>query len=204
VPPTRLKKCAELINNNYQDYSLLDIGCRTMALKPLLRGCLKYYGTDITPADHVLECNLEEGLPFARDASFDIVCALDVLEHLERAHHTFHEALRVARLAVFVSLPNMYHWSYRLRFLLHGKISDKYDFPTSPVLDRHKWLTSYSQALNFVMVNTAGFDVSVVTITPDRGRTKSVSKPLEIWLSRMSPDLFASGILFQIRRIGTE
>ncbi len=54
--------CANLINENYTNYSLLDIGCRTMALRPYLKNCKEYYGTDIVPADGVIECNLEDGL----------------------------------------------------------------------------------------------------------------------------------------------
>lgn len=51
--PSRLKICADVIDGCYSDYSLLDIGCRTMALKPLLKNCIGYYGTDIYPAKDV-------------------------------------------------------------------------------------------------------------------------------------------------------
>ncbi len=71
----RLTMCADVINRNYQGYSLLDIGCRTMDLKPLLQGCEQYYGTDIIPGENIFECNLENALPF-EDNVFYIVTAL--------------------------------------------------------------------------------------------------------------------------------
>ena len=138
-------------------------------------------------------------MPFAKDKSFDVVCALDVLEHLEHAHHTFLESLRVSRRALIVTLPNMYHWSYRLRYLVSGRISDKYDFPVHPVIDRHRWLTSFEQSLSFVLENTQGYDVTVIALTPDRGRTSAISTPIEKWLSSRWPNFFASRILFHIR-----
>lgn len=199
TPPSRLKLCADVIDNNYKDYSLLDIGCRTMALKPLLRSCKHYYGTDLTPGKDIFVCNLEDGLGFAEDKSFDIVCALDVLEHLEHAHHALSEALRVSRRAVIVTLPNMYHWTYRLRYLRGKVLSNKYSFPSSPIIDRHRWITDYNQSLDFIISNTQGYAVSILVLTPDRGRTRVISKPIETFLSKHWPNVFASRIFFHIQ-----
>ena len=79
--------CADLINSKFKEYSLLDAGCRDMTLKPLLIGCKEYYGGDLIEADGVLECNLEQPLSF-EDNSFDVVVALDVLEHLNDPRRT--------------------------------------------------------------------------------------------------------------------
>ena len=195
----RLPMCADLINQNFGDYTLLDLGCRTRALEPLLNKCTDYYGTDFVPAKNVYECNLEEGLPQFEDGAFDIVTALDVLEHLDHAHKTFHEALRVAKKAVFVSLPNMYYIKFRWNYL-KGHLSGKYAFSADPVMDRHRWILSYSEAVNFIQKNTTEYSVEVQMITPDRGRTKLILGPLETWLANMSPDLFAYGSLFMIKK----
>lgn len=191
--------CAELINNNFDNYTLLDLGCRTKALEPLLNNCKEYYGTDFVPAEGVYECNLEEGLSQFKDDAFDIVTALDVLEHLEHAHQTFHEALRVAKKAVFVSLPNMYYIKFRWNYL-KGQLSGKYAFPTEAILDRHRWVLSYSEAVNFIQKNTENYETSVEMITPARGRTKLILEPIETQLAKMSPDLFAYGSLFMIKK----
>ena len=193
----RLGMCADLINRHYDDYSLLDVGCRTMDLKPMLRGCREYSGTDFVPGENIFECDLEKGLPFEDDA-FDVVAALDVLEHLENAHATLQEVFRVARKAAFISLPNMYYVSFRLNFLRGRGISGKYAFPPHRIADRHRWVLSYSEALEFVYRNATPHRVSHQMIVPARGRTRLISGPIEKWLGATWPDLFAYGVLFKV------
>ena len=57
-------------------------------------------------------------LPFA-DGSFDLVCAIEVLEHLERPRDALAEMSRVARRALLLSVPNEPSW--RVSHLLAGK-----------------------------------------------------------------------------------
>jgi SAM-dependent methyltransferase len=168
-----------------------------MALKPLLTGCREYYGTDLIPADGVLQCNLEEPLSFD-DNSFDVVTALDVLEHLDNPHDALHELCRVARKSVLISLPNMYYIEFRWRFLRGGGLSGKYQFPPHPVVDRHRWVLSYREALAFVSANTHSYGVEHEMVLPLRGRTKAISVPIERWLANAWPNLFAYGVLFEI------
>ena len=127
----RLPDCAMLINSKHKDYSLLDLGCRTMALKKLLKGCVDYEGTDFVPGENIIECNLEQGLQDFENNSRDIVVALDVLEHLENCHFLLQEMLRVASKTIYVSLPNMYYIKFRLNYLFKGSLSGKYSFPSS-------------------------------------------------------------------------
>ena len=188
--------CADLINKHFSDYSLLDVGCRTRDLMPLLQACKEYYGTDIMPAEGVFECNLEEGLKFKK-GQFDIVVALDVIEHLENAHAMVGEMLRVARQAAFISLPNVHYASFRWRFLLGGGISGKYTFHKDPVVDRHRWVTSYTESVDFVRHQARGFEIKEVMIVPRRGRFRFIS-PIERWLARKWPNMFAYGVLFMI------
>jgi 2-polyprenyl-3-methyl-5-hydroxy-6-metoxy-1,4-benzoquinol methylase len=169
-----------------------------MALKPLLKGCREYYGTDFVPSEGVFECNLEEGLTGFKDNSYDIVCALDVLEHLEHAHKVFEEAQRVARKAVFVSLPNMYYIKFRMNYL-SGRLSGKYDFPVKPIMDRHRWVLSYTDAERFIRGNASNQNVTAKKIIPERGRTKAIAEPIETFLGENFPDLFAYGSLFMIK-----
>jgi hypothetical protein len=193
----RLPLCADLINKSLSDYSLLDIGCRTMALKPYLKGCTQYFGADLVPGENILQCNLEEGLKFP-DKSFDVVVALDVLEHLEHAHLVFADMQRVARKAVVVALPNMFYWKFRLNFLMGKGISGKYAFPTTPILDRHRWVLSYTEATKFIEANANARPVEKVRYVPERGRTKWIIEPLERKLAEIYPDLFAYGGLYYI------
>jgi SAM-dependent methyltransferase len=197
VTLARLTMCADRINKKYSDYTLMDAGCRTMALRPLLKDCREYYGSDLIPAEGVLACNLEEPLPFA-DASFDIVTALDVLEHLNNPHLAFKELTRIARKAVFVSLPNMHYIKFRMNFMMGKGISGKYAFHTDPVLDRHRWVPSYSENVNFIQHNAGRHKVEYEPILPKRGRTRIISEPLEKTLGSWKPDLFNYGVLFEV------
>jgi len=57
-------------------------------------------------------------LPFADD-SFDLVCCMEVLEHLERPHDALAEMSRVASRALLLSVPNEPRW--RISHLLAGR-----------------------------------------------------------------------------------
>lgn len=193
----RIAKCANRINKKYHNYRLLDVGCRTMDLKPMLKGCREYIGTDLIPKAGVIKCDLEQPLQFD-DNEFDLVTVLDVLEHLNNPHGTLHELYRIARKAVFISLPNMYYLTFRFNFLIGKGISGKYRFPPYPVIDRHRWILSYTEALEFIIQNSEHYHVEHEMILPVRGRTKSVSEPVQKILAGLYPNLFAYGILFEI------
>lgn len=57
-------------------------------------------------------------LPFD-DGSFDLVCAIEVLEHLERPTDALSEMRRVSRRALLLSVPNEPGW--RISHLLAGR-----------------------------------------------------------------------------------
>jgi ubiquinone/menaquinone biosynthesis C-methylase UbiE len=57
-------------------------------------------------------------LPF-EDGRFDLVCAIEVLEHLERPRDALAEMSRVARRALLLSVPNEPGW--RISHLLAGR-----------------------------------------------------------------------------------
>ena len=193
----RLLLTANRINKYEPGYTLLDAGCRTMDLKPLLKGCGEYYGSDLIPKKGVLQCDLEEKLPF-KDNEFDVVTALDVLEHLDNPHGALQELMRVARKSVLVSLPNMYHVSFRTSFLLGAGISGKYCFDAEPVLDRHRWILSYDEAINFIQENTKSHKVDYENILSVRGRAKLIREPIDNFLAKLWPNLFVYGVLFEI------
>lgn len=133
--------------------TLLDVGCRDAILKRHIRSDIRYTGIDLIPGpavDHV--GNVEQGLPF-HDGEFDAVIALDLLEHTNDIWFVFDELLRVARHQVIVLLPNAYHWSFRLQYLL-GKEMGKYILPPEPILDRHRWLVSYDTARRFCVTRS--------------------------------------------------
>ena len=189
----RFIEAVQLTDSNYG--SVLDIGCRDKILKDFIIKEAKYQGIDYKDSNEILGHNLEHGIPF-EDNSFDIVFALDVLEHVENIHFLFDEILRVTRLEAIVALPNMSYWKFRLRFLKGKDISDKYIFSPVKVLDRHRWLTSYNSAIKFVSENAKGHDVTIKQgFYQYRSRTLSL---IDSFFSRKFPNLFTYVIFFKI------
>ena len=195
---SRLSVCADLINKKHKNYCLLDIGCRTMDLKPLLKNCKEYYGTDLLPpVKGVFQCDLEKKLEFNNN-EFDVITALDVLEHIDNPHGALDEFYRIAKKAVYISLPNMFYISFRIRFLLGGGISGKYTFHPHPVKDRHRWILSYDEAIKFIEQNSKQYKVNKIDIIPERGRTKYILGPIEKYLAKIFPNAFVYGVLFEV------
>ena len=132
--------------------AVLDVGCRTGEFQRLLAGSIKetvsYVGVDLQPPASAL-ANLERGLPFP-DKTFEVVVALDVLEHTDNIHMAFEELCRVSQKFVLVLLPNAYELATRIRFLRGRPLSGKYGLPLVAPQDRHRWLFGFMEAQAFV------------------------------------------------------
>jgi SAM-dependent methyltransferase len=127
--------------------SVLDVGCRDRALARHLPPESHYVGLDLGPPADVI-ATAEGPLPFD-DASFETVVLADVLEHLDDPHTALDEAMRVARSAVVVLLPNIYTLYYRLQFVAGRLPGDKYALGAEKPRDRHRWLPSFEEAARF-------------------------------------------------------
>jgi SAM-dependent methyltransferase len=106
---------------------VLDLGCRTGALSRLFLDGNEVVGVDVDREALVearkagietVWADLEEPLPFD-DASFDVVVAAEVLEHLSEPRWLVREVARVLRPnGTFVgSVPNAFRLKNRLRYL---------------------------------------------------------------------------------------
>lgn len=140
--------------------TLVDVGARDTVLCLYIQaGRLQYLSSDVVPG-HDLCWDLEKPLE-APSNSFEVVVALDVLEHVEMIHDALRELLRIAKEKLFVSLPNMTCLSFRLHFFRYGQLSGKYVLFPEYQGDRHRWLTSYPQVCAFVqhIARTARCDV---------------------------------------------
>jgi hypothetical protein len=108
---------------------------------------LSVYDIDMA-GDCDLKLNLDsvDALPFS-DGEFGMVCAMDVLEHLENFHLINEELFRVSSKCVLISLPNsacefiqvalgrIESGSERER----GVFSKYYGLPLEAPPDRHRW-----------------------------------------------------------------
>jgi SAM-dependent methyltransferase len=141
---------------------VLDLGCRDGALTSKYAQGNEVVGVD-ADRDALSEAeklgietrwaDLDEPLPF-EDASFDVVVAGELLEHLRDPGRLVGEVLRVLRPGgTFVaSVPNAYRLKNRLRFMLGRKPEDD---PTHlqmfSAADVQQLLAGFDQrALNFI------------------------------------------------------
>ena len=193
----RFIKAIRMISDN-EYRTILDIGCRDKVLKKYLKNDVIYQGIDFEEDDEVLAHNLEKGIPFS-DNSFDIVFALDVLEHVENIHFLFSEIIRVSGKEAIVALPNMSYWKFRLRYLKGKDISDKYILPKEKILDRHRWLTSYNSSKT--LVNALSVDCNVVEKKYYYQYNSKLLKWIDLKLSKKFPNLFVYACLFKISKI---
>jgi 2-polyprenyl-3-methyl-5-hydroxy-6-metoxy-1,4-benzoquinol methylase len=175
-----------------QTHSVLDVGCRDGVLRKSLNGNIKYTGVDIVQGELVSKvCNAEEGLPFGNN-SFDAVVALDLLEHTDNIWYVFDELVRVARNQIVVVFPNMYHWKHRLSYLA-GKEMGKYRLTQDPILDRHRWLTSYTSSRAFCEKMTQKHNLRMRELVLAGGRRTFLA---DIGLSFISKNLSAWAAMF--------
>ncbi len=191
----RFKTIIRLIQDDYQ--SVLDVGCRDKALKLFLKDNTTYQGIDFEDGKEVVGFNLENGIPFP-DNSFDIVFALDVLEHVDNIQFLFQELIRTSKREVVIALPNMYYWKFRLRFLKGKDISDKYIFHSQVQIDRHRWITSYDSALKFVQCNSG--NKKIIAKKEFYQYKGKILRFVDRWLGEKFPNLFVHTVIFHISK----
>jgi SAM-dependent methyltransferase len=137
-------------------------------------------------------------LPFGPQA-FDAVAALDVLEHCDDLRGAFGECARVTRRLLLVSLPNMAHLLFRLRFARTGRLSGKYDLGDARQADRHRWVTPLAQAdrLMAQLAEEAGFALAITRLTegPRQALLARAVRPLGA-----HPQLWAWTTLYAMHR----
>ena len=182
--------------------SVLDVGCRDTVLRRYLSKDILYSGVDLFQnqdgtVDHVQD--FVDGLPI-KSGSWDVVTALDVVEHVDDVEAAMRELWRVTGKHLIVILPNLAHASYRLSFLLKGHLgTDKYDMSYPPTLDRHRWLTTQQQADSFMETFAQSHDATLQVF-------HTTESPRKSWLRKIArvfglgPNFWAWNILYVISR----
>lgn len=145
----RLKFAGQLIDKLSDINSVLDVGCRDCELKDWVPLNIKYFGNDLYQnklgtVDYVGDMSM-----LKVDQKFDLVVALDILEHVENPTLLFEKLLTLANIALIVSLPNCYDLKNRLKFLLRGHLGGKYAFTNKVIEDRHRWIMSRPEIRQF-------------------------------------------------------
>lgn len=133
----RINFVAALINSGkISGKSICDLGSRDEILLSSITRQIEYLGVDIYPTrENTIYSDIEKQIETSEQ--FDIVTAIDVLEHTNDINNAINELLRVCRGTFVINLPNELTLLYRFR-LLFGKISGKFAVNLSS-LDRHRW-----------------------------------------------------------------
>lgn len=99
---------------DFRDKKILDIGCKNCDLERIfkLHERNDVYGIDINPCCKDIGVNLikqdvEKGLPFP-ESYFDVIIALEIVEHLKNYAYFFSEVLRALKKGgtLIISTPN--------------------------------------------------------------------------------------------------
>jgi SAM-dependent methyltransferase len=149
---------------------------------------------------HILD--ISKGLPF-EDLSFDYVIALDVLEHLDDLQAALEELLRVTRRSLLVMLPNMAQFQLRLRFLLTGRFSGKYDLVYGQGRDRHRWFTTLTQADEYMRRFSDERQLGLNVLWFNDSRKKELLAKVAKFFG-LSPDLWVWASLYEMKRRSTK
>ena len=189
---------------NLNGEKILDIGCRDEVFKKYLKGKFDYYGIDYDPNDacykeNRLNYNLEKGLPDL-SAKFDIINALDVLEHLENIHEIFNQLFKKSNNTISIALPNMGYYKFRLNFLFRGEISGKYTFHNKKINDRHRWLPNYVSIIDFINSNVdKNWSFKKYEFVAERKRN-FISYYIEKLLSKIFPSFFVYEMIYIFKK----
>jgi cyclopropane fatty-acyl-phospholipid synthase-like methyltransferase len=189
---------------NLNGEKILDIGCRDEVFKKYLKGKFDYHGIDYDPNDgdykeNRLNYNLEKGLPDL-EAKFDIINALDVLEHLENIHEIFSHLFEKSNNIISIALPNMGYYKFRLNFMFKGEISEKYTFHSKKIYDRHRWLPNYNSIINFVNDNrNKNWEFDKYEFIAERKKFSMIYY-IEKILSKVFPNFFVYEVIYIFKK----
>ncbi|MFA5239017.1 MAG: homoserine O-acetyltransferase [Phycisphaerae bacterium] len=178
--------------------SVLDVGCGDgQLLVNLLRDKnIKGKGIELDQ-DLVLDCvcrrlpiiqqNIEEGLRFYADKSFDYVILSQTLQTVKEPEKVFKELLRVGK-KVIVSFPNFAHWRCRMQLLFLGKA------PLTKQLNR-KWHDSP----NIHFLSLKDFDEFCARLGVNIEEKIPLGKA-KIVPVRFAPNLLAEQVIYVTRK----
>jgi hypothetical protein len=145
---SRIIKAGKLIEEMYDASSLLDVGCRDGILKKHIARDIDYFGADLF--DNGIHVNyVGDIMKINFDRKFDVVSAIDILEHLDQPVIAFEKLVELSKKYIVVSLPNCYDLKKRYYFTFHSTLGGKYKFSCNEVLDRHRWIMNSTEIDDF-------------------------------------------------------
>ena len=147
---------------------IVDIGARDCGLGKAIDDNYSYFSVDLYQ-------NSNETINLVGDAqkisyefveSSDLICILDVLEHLDDMHSYLHKVFSSKCNTFLICLPNISHYYFRLNYLLKGSMpGGKYSILSDQqILDRHRWLTTYHSSNKLINIFSEMYGLSLTQI----------------------------------------
>jgi hypothetical protein len=169
----------EMYKKPYFDQeSVLDVGCDIRGISEYVGTNTKYVGVDMQGlADFQINLDLE-GFPFEK-RQFSTVLCYEVLEHLNKIHERFDDMLSIADKYFVGSLfVESGVWSGRSISRFGNPLGNMY-LPIAPIYDRHEWIFSVTDALDFVYYRAKlqGFTVRRLDIFYDDAKLQLFQLP---------------------------
>jgi 2-polyprenyl-3-methyl-5-hydroxy-6-metoxy-1,4-benzoquinol methylase len=189
---------------------VLDLGCSS----GLLAAKLQRMGHTVTGVDTMdfpeahgrmerfFHANLDEGIPAAVGAGYDVVIAGDVLEHVRHPDlilRQIRELLAPGGLAL-VSIPNFSHWYPRVRVM-----SGRFDYDDQGILDRghvrfftRRSFTRLVRSAGLEVRRTEAIGVPIERLTSSHSRVVAWASRLDRFAAATYPSLFAYQYLLEL------
>lgn len=164
----------EMYQNPYfMTDSVLDVGCDIRGISEFVGPNTKYVGADIQGlGDYQIDLDNEE-LPFD-SREFDTVLCFEVLEHLNKIHQCFDKMLDITDKYFIGSLfVESGVWKGKSVSRFGDPLGNMY-LPIAPIFDRHEWVFSITDALDFIYYRAkrSGFRIVRLDIFYDDARLK--------------------------------
>lgn len=176
----------------------------------LAKDYVKVFEIDITgDCDYILDLDKVNKLDFENN-SFDVCCALDVLEHLEQFHLILSEMIRISRDEVLISLPissseifsvlrNKKYSKDSLKRKNHGAYSKFYGLPFSKPKDRHRWWLYFDDIIEYFLFIERNNNCKVEFIVSQP--KKLIAKIIRILAPRIYYNFFCRDVFIKITNI---
>jgi 2-polyprenyl-3-methyl-5-hydroxy-6-metoxy-1,4-benzoquinol methylase len=152
---------------------VLEVGCSSGALTERIAamGC-RVTGIEVRPdaaerarrfAEDILVGDLTTMALALRPSSFDAILLIDVLEHVADPLKALRRLFPLLREGgrIVVAIPNVAHWSVRLRLL-----AGRFEYEDSGILDRTH-LRFYTRGTARAMLEQAGLEIQETDLVPD-------------------------------------
>jgi len=181
------------------NFSIIDLGSRDKVLKKFIPDNWVYTGVDKFSEDNDYVLDLNKDFDTIK-GNYDFLSALDIVEHLDDPISFIEDCKKRTNKMMFINIPNAAYYSFRLKFLFTGSLTEKFHFSGDSNDDRHRWFTNYDNAINFVNQKLNNdFTINIDKIYKTRNKLRLLYW-IEKFLGNFFPNLFCWAILITYKK----